>query len=204
MPAFNPEQGHGWMLREAVMRTAIPTMLATVERCIQELAQQGVAIRFPDWWDARLAPTERDASTQGDRDLGLIAQHLIGTVEADFRDKLYTGALACWGRPGASLAPYTRAPVWAIVAIECWWRGGGIVCLEDGAKLYAARVEPPANRIISEAELKDWIRRHPDLSEAKALAAARAELGGEISRDRFRELQAELGFRRKAGRPAKQ
>jgi hypothetical protein len=128
------------------MRTEQPAVLAHIRASLWELRRREVPFQWPDWWSETLAPsTERYDGLPDDRstpEIIVALQCLLGAVETKFRDALYEGKLVCWGRPGSSLAKYERAPAWAVIAIESWWKGGGILRLESGELFYAARVEP--------------------------------------------------------------
>ena len=147
------------------MRTELPDLLAGVRSCMEELRARGVLFDQPDWWSQNLAPPAASATwpERSNRELlELILPSLLGGVETTFRNRLYDGTLVCWGRSGSSLADYKKAPPWAVTGIESWWKGGGILRLESGEKLFAARVEPTnaTKRRFSVSELRNWLREH--------------------------------------------
>jgi hypothetical protein len=136
---------HLWHLRDAIMKTAWPGMLAVIRQDIEELRARRLSFDAPDWWCENLAPPAavQEVGDVSDRQILMSLRCNQWAVETMFRDDLYQGKLVCWGRPGSSLADYKRVPPWAVIGIESWWKGGGILHLESGERLFAARVEPP-------------------------------------------------------------
>jgi hypothetical protein len=59
--------------------------------------------------------------------------------------------MSCGGRK-ESLAQPELAPTWQVTRIVSWWKGGGIVELEDGTQLYNTRVMPPGTDVKSEIQ----------------------------------------------------
>ena len=124
-----------------------------------------------------------------------------GSIENDFLHKLYSGELTCWGRLESSLAPYVQAPAWAITGIESWWKGGGILRLESGERLFAARVAPTnaAEGRFSMSELRVWLRDHhtarrasgKEPTERDDYPAAKRKFPG-VSRDVVREERQKI------------
>jgi hypothetical protein len=161
---FEPERD-GWTLREAVMHTELPDLLAGVRSCMEELRARRVLFDAPGWWAENLAPPARNETWAEHSDqelLDVVLRSLLAAVETMFRNRLYDGTLVCWGRPGSSLAEYKKAPAWAVTQIESWWKGGGILRLESGEMFYAARGEPTnaSERRFSVSELRVWLREH--------------------------------------------
>ena len=76
------------------------------------------------------------------RELTSALQVNLAVAERKFRDDLYEGKRIACGRLQSSLADYKEAPPWAVIGVESWWKGGGILQLESGERLYAARVKP--------------------------------------------------------------
>lgn len=151
------------------MRTGHRGMLAALHRNMIDAT--GLTYEPIEWWIYRLAPPAAlPRHPPRPIDNLFILHHesgrrwfiLQGSIETDFLHKLYSGELTCWGRLESSLAPYVRAPAGAITAIESWWKGGGILRLESGERLFAARVEPTnaAEGRFSMSELRGWLRDH--------------------------------------------
>jgi hypothetical protein len=146
MSGFDPERD-GWHLRDAVMRTERQEFLAIIRDDMKELRARGVPFDAPHLWSEDLAPpaANYEGPARSDQELMLSLGSLVAVVEAMFSDKLYTGKLVCWGRPGSSRAQYEQAPVWAVTGIESWWKGGGILRLESG-NCFTLRGCSPASR----------------------------------------------------------
>jgi hypothetical protein len=147
MTTFDPERDGWWDLRTAIMRDSAawwPQFLATIRRDAEELQVLGAVFQMPDWWLQELAPATSAPHRAGrsPRELASALQVNLAVAEGKFRDDLYEGQRTACGRPGSSLANYKKAPPWAVVGIESWWKGGGILRIESGEMLYAARVKP--------------------------------------------------------------
>jgi hypothetical protein len=129
------------------MRTERQEFLAIIRDDMKELRARGVAFNAPHWWSEDLAPraANYEGPARSDQEPMLPLGSLVAVVEAMFSDKLYTGKLVCWGRPGSSRAQYEQAPVWAVTGIESWWKGGGILRLESG-NCFTLRGCSPASR----------------------------------------------------------
>jgi hypothetical protein len=180
------------MLREAVMRTAWPELTAGIQRHMQELRGRGVLFDAPDWWaDQYLEqPATRHEEMDGpNQQLTSALRCNQAAVEAHFRDELYEGKLVCCGREGSSLAEYRLAPKWAITGIESWWKGGGILRLESGERLYTARVKPRRAVGISESKVAEWIDSRINNETLKGEDAMwdefKADLHADFSKTRF-------------------
>jgi hypothetical protein len=202
MSKFDPERD-GWGLSEAIMRTAHRGMLAALHRNIIDAT--GLTYEAIEWWIYRLAPPAAPPRHPPRPIDNLFMLHqesgrrwliMQGSIETDFLHKLYSAELPCWGRVESSLAPYVRAPAGAITEIESWWKGGGILRLESGERLYAARVEPVRSReavSASPANVERWYREYvqsgAQISERMELIAAEKHFGRMISRESFREMR---------------
>jgi hypothetical protein len=68
---FDPERD-GWHLREAVMRTEFPDLLAHVRSCMEELRARGVLFDQPDWWSQNLARKIHEALAGADQAVGIV------------------------------------------------------------------------------------------------------------------------------------
>jgi len=217
MSKFDPEQG-GWHLRDAVMNGPWQDMLALVRQIMEELRARAVSFETPEWWSDNLAPSAASQNLRGasDRALVLGLECNRCAVETWFRDELYKGRLVCWGRPASSRAKYERAPPWAVIGVESWWKGGGILRLESGELFFTARIEPTntAKKGFARTIFRAWLAEHhaqrrasgTEPTEDDDYRAAKREFPG-VSRDVVREERRRIlpstalrpGRRRAAG-----
>jgi hypothetical protein len=216
---FDPERAR-WGLCEAVMNTAPESMLAQLHRDMIEAT--GLTYEPVPWWIFRLAPPAAPAADPSRPVDRLFATHAESgkrwlysswPIETDFRHKLYDGRLTCWGRPGSCLAEYARAPAGAVIGVESWWEGGGIVRLTSGEQLYTVSVEQPnPTRGITESKVAAWIDSRIRDGMLKGEDAMwddfRAEYHVDFSKSRFLAIRktrmAVLGVEApRPGRPAR-
>jgi hypothetical protein len=151
MPNFDPEKDNGWSLREAVMRTSDPFLLASAAQKRLELGKQ------PWWWVPTLGPEPllgRGAKydyLNPQRDYELT----VKALETAFRIKLVKGELVCWAQPATTDAVYRKlnTSAWWALVIDDWWGDTLIEATRDehhdfvpvagGTRYYGARIEPP-------------------------------------------------------------
>jgi hypothetical protein len=144
---LDPERDGWWDLRTAIMRTSSewwPELMALIRRDLGELRARSVLFEAPEWWSDDMPPSTAPphGERRSPRDLMSALQVNLAAVETKFLHDLYEGKRIACGRLGSSLAEYKEAPPWAVIGVESWWKGGGILRLESGEKLYAARVKP--------------------------------------------------------------
>jgi hypothetical protein len=144
---LDPERDGWWDLRTAIMRTSSewwPELMVAIRRDLRALRARSVPFAAPEWWSDNMAPETAPPHQErrSPQDLISSLQVNLAAVETKFRHDLYEGKRIACGRLGSSLTEYKEAPPWAVVGVESWWRGGGILQLESGEGLYAARIKP--------------------------------------------------------------
>jgi len=212
MVKFDPENlvATSWSLQEAVRHTADPRYMAALHRELLDAAAVGLEHEPIEWWhwtDPKPPPPTPAADPPRpppviEMEDGRRRLAMLGVIETEFVHKLYSGQLPCWGRPRSVLSDYRPAPPGAVVGIESWWKGGGILRLESGELMYTVRVAKiknnaamvrPASPTRSPANIEQWYREYVQsggkISEHVELRAAATYFGQGIHRPTFRKIR---------------